>query len=120
MSTTGAIGYIDQNGNYRGAVVGADAYPESVMEILPSMVTRMSSVEFINWVERGIAGGGYDGIYNHETMEDRGECVAPWLIDSENYDDSYLNYTYVVTEEKKIEFFDPKNVMKYDAADLES
>lgn len=118
MSTTGAIGYIDQNGNYRGTVIGADAYPESVLEAVSYMLTKKSTEEFNNWVEQGIVGGGYDGLYNHETLEERGESNGPLLIDADNYD-SWLDYTYLVTEEKKIEFFDPKNVMEYYAEDLE-
>lgn len=115
MSTPGAIGYIDQNGNYRATPFGSDAYPEDVREVVSDMLTGFSTEEFRQWVETGIAGGGYDGLFNHETMEERDESDGPWLIDAENYDSAGLYYTYVVTEEKKIEFFDPKNVMGYDA-----
>jgi hypothetical protein len=117
MSTTGSIGYLDQNGNYRATFVGSDAYPEDVHEAIGDLLTEMNAEEFIQWVETGIAGGGYDGLYNHETMEERDESDGPCLIDAENYDQSGLYYTYVVTGEKRIEFFDPKNVMEYDAED---
>jgi hypothetical protein len=114
MSTTGSIGYIDQNGNYRATFVGSDAYPEDVHEAIGDLLTEMNAEEFIQWVETGIAGGGYDGLYNHETMEERGESDGPVLIDADNYDGCYLNYTYVVGD-GQISFFDPKNVMEYDA-----
>lgn len=113
MSTTGSIGYIDQNGNYRAAFVGSDAYPEEVKDVIADLLTHMGQEEFNNWVEAGIAGGGYDGLYNHETMEERDESNGPVLIDADNYDGCYLNYTYVVGD-GQVSFFDPKNVMEYE------
>lgn len=111
MSTTGSIGYIDQSGNYRATEIGADADPESVSSVFTEMFGHITAKELIQWVERGIAGGGYDGLYNHETLEERGDATGPSLIDAENYD-YYLDYTYVVTD-GKLSFFDPKNAMDY-------
>jgi hypothetical protein len=120
MSTTGAIGYIDQNGNYRATAVFADADPEGdVGRHFPRMLYKMGPEGFIQWVEAGIAGGGYDGLYNHETLKERGDAEGPYLIDAHNYDSSFIDFMYVVAD-GKISFFDPKNVMEYDDEWLES
>lgn len=111
MSTTGCIGYIDQSGNYRATEIDADMNPENVSRVFAEMFGHVTVTELIQWVERGIAGGGYDGLYNHETKAERGEAKGPSLIDADNYD-YYLDYAYIVTD-GKISFFDPKNVMDY-------
>lgn len=117
MSTTGAIGYLDGDGNYRATFVGADAYPESVYEALSYMLARMTAKEFSAWVEAGISGGGYDGLYNQETLEERGDADGPYLIDAQNYDNGGVYYTYVVAN-GKVSFYDPKNAMGFDPAQL--
>lgn len=119
MSTSGAIGYFDKNGLYRATLVGADTYPESIIEDLSSMISKSTAKQFQKWVENGIAGGGYDGLYNQETMEERGESNGPVLIDASNYDSASLSYTYVVVD-GKLSFFDPKNIKGYDPKELNS
>jgi hypothetical protein len=113
MSTTGAIGYIDLNGKYRATSVYADMDPEDdVSRVFASMFGHITADEFSRWVERGITGGGYDGLYNQETKGERGEAKGPELIDDENYY-HFHDFTYVVAN-GKLSFFDPKNVMEYD------
>lgn len=113
MSTTASIGYIDESGNYRATSVFADAGPGDINYTFGSRFVKMSSEEFINWVENGIAGGGYDSLYNDETLAERGDSETPRVIDTGNYDDFFFDYNYLVGN-GKMSFYDPKAVMGYD------
>lgn len=129
MSTAASIGYLDADGNYRGAYVGADGYPESVREILDEFYTlRDDAGDFLGYdlekikgyVENGIKGGGYEGLYDYETLGRESDEFEPLVITTENYNEKgfWFNYVYVVTE-GKVDFFDPLNVCEYDEESVE-
>jgi hypothetical protein len=113
MSTSASIGYIDQSGNYRATAVLMDACPGDINYRFGRLFAKMNPQELTSWVETGIAGGGYDSLYNDESLVERGVAETPRLIDGENYDSSFLDYNYLV-ENGRVSFYDPKGIMGYD------
>jgi hypothetical protein len=94
MATRAAVGYITSKGDYRGTAIWADGAPDEVEVGIKPMLNRMGTDRIIQWIENGIEGGGYDGVWNLETKADRGDTDKPLVVDARNM--FQFNYTFVV------------------------
>lgn len=114
MSNQSAVGYINANGEYRGTYVGYTEDPNrvfnTVLEIADGDQSRIEE-----WIEHGIAGGGYDSLDDDTTLKESGDddAVEADMITNENYDTQNLDFVFVVKDAVP-EFYDPKNVLKQD------
>lgn len=112
-----AVGYIDANGEYRGTYVGFTEDPNvvfnTVIEIAGGDQARIEE-----WIEAGIAGGGYVSLDDDTTLNQSDEHdILADMITFENYDSQNLDFVFVVKDAVP-EFYDPKNVLRQNPDEL--
>jgi hypothetical protein len=111
MNNQSAVGYINANGEYRGTYVGFIEDPNVVFNTIIE-ITDGDQNRIEEWIEAGIAGGGYVSLDDDTTVRESGEddAVAADMITHENYDAQNLDFVFVVKDGVP-EFYDPKNVL---------
>lgn len=111
MNNQSAVGYINTNGEFRGTYVGLTEDPNvvfnTVIEIADGDQARVEE-----WIEAGIAGGGYVSLDDDTTLSGSGDDddVVADMITDENYDSQNLDFVFVVKDGMP-EYYDPKNVL---------
>lgn len=114
MNNQSAVGYINDNGEFRGTYVGLTEDPNVVFNtILEIADGDQGQIE--EWIEAGIKGGGYVSLDDDTTLSGSGEddAVIADMITHENYDAQNLDFVFVVKDAVP-EFYDPKNVLGQD------
>lgn len=117
MNNQSAIGYINDNGEFRGTYVGLTEDPNVVFNTVVEIADGDQG-QIEEWIEAGIKGGGYVSLDDDTTLDDSGEDdVTADMITHENYDAQNLDFVFVVKNGMP-EFYDPKNVLKQDPEQL--
>lgn len=103
MSTRSTIGYVTSTDEFRGTYVHFDG--DTVGFEFHKMLTENPDLDPIQWVEDGIAGGGYSFI---------GTDCAPYgdgvnLIKGSDLRDAYIEYAYTVGSDRTVRLHPDSN-----------
>lgn len=95
MSTNSVAGYVDDKGDFRGTYIhwGGDTVGEQLRDIF-----GLNREAFIEWVERGIEGGGYSSVVDDGTYE---EDPYLWTMDKAQ-EARFIEYVWEVLEDGSI------------------
>lgn len=95
MSTRSTLGYMDGAGKFRGTYIHHDGF---YLDVAADARFKKEGYEaLVDWIEAGIAGGGYSGIHDAVPYKDgEGEPGQP-ISAGEYFDSAWMEFAVVVT-----------------------
>lgn len=87
MATRSVVGYKNEQGQFRGTYVHWDGYPSHMLPSLSERLRLEGYKVLTEWIEQGIAGGGYSSVDYNEPYND---VYEPWNLPVDNQEYGYL------------------------------
>ena len=100
MSTHSAVGYVDDNDQFRGTYVHFDGYPDHAIPEIEMMLAKRGFDEVKNWIEAGIQGNGYSSYDSADPYNDgpKDKPAKPWTKE-----DTAIEYCYEIHPDNTVE-----------------